>query len=466
MRFRISTPQPATLYKKVPIPDEFISVNADGQRWGGDIRIGDLTGDGNVDFLVYKSLGGIKPCFLGAFTLDGEPIWSVGNKDLTAMDADSEDILQTTSPDRPGPVAIYDIDQDGTTEVICFLIDFDEVGAVSQPLSRWNLEAIDLVILDGKTGEIKRHASPAELRQCNAYVDGELHLSNYVHHRLMIANFTGNSQPQDFVVKLGNDILAFNHELEILWQYTNRWYRYSKHAAYIPAVGDLDGDGRDEVNGGHFGLDHDGNVLWEKYLGDNMDAVLVEEWDGDQSNGKEAILSGGGQVLDGHGNTLLELGMELVPHGQEIRYGNLRLDTAGPELVIRYNGHHPDLMVVSHSGEVLSRFQADESPNNTGLEIIHWNGENEADLIYSPAALYDGYGNKVVTFPNLPPPTGGKMGWYHCFPANVCGDEREEVILYDPHSDAIYVYTPPPFDATAFRGYKHTPRQYNARLID
>ena len=64
-----------------------------------------------------------------------------------------------------------------------------------------------------------------------------------------------------------------------------------------PAVGDLDGDGRDEVNGGHFGLNHDGSVLWEWFLGDNTDSVLVEEW-GDRA---AAIISGNGQVLDGGG---------------------------------------------------------------------------------------------------------------------------------------------------------------------
>jgi len=455
-----SVPEPAILYKKVRIPDSCISEDANG-RWGGDIRIGDLTGDGIVDFLVYKSLGGMKPCFLGAFSLDGEPIWSIGDKDFSVADADSTDTLRTLSPDRPGPVSIYDIDQDGCSEIICFLIDSNATRT-----SKWHLDAVDLVILDGKTGEIKKRVAPAELRCCSAYVDGELHISNYAHHRVMIANFSGGPQPQDFVVKLGNDLLAFNNELEILWHYTNKWYRYSKHSAYIPAVGDLDGDGRDEVNGGHFGIDHDGSVLWEKYLGDNMDAVLVEEWDGDESNGKEAILSGLGQVLDGRGNPILKLGEALVPHGQEIRYGDIRSDSQGPEIVIRYNGHHPDLMVVSNSGEVLSQFCVDESPNNTGLEIIRWHGRKAANLIYSPAALYDGYGQKVVMFPDLLPPTGGKMGWYHCFPADVCGDEREEVILYDPYSDAIYIYTPSPFDSEAFRGYRHTPRQYNARLID
>ena len=58
------------------------------------------------------------------------------------------------------------------------------------------------------------------------------------------------------------------------------------------------------------------------------------------------------------------------------------------------------------------------------------------------------------------------MGWYHCFPADVCGDEREEVVLYDPYGDAVYIYTPAPLDESRFDRYHHGPRQYNARLLD
>ena len=453
----MDTPQAAHLYKRVAIPDAFLN-ETDGKTWGGDIRIGDLTGDGTVDFLVYKSLGGIHPCFLGAFTLEGEPLWSLGDKHLEIRDADAKDTTLTTlSPDRPGPVVIYDIDADGQAEVICFWIDADAPEA-----SKWDLSEIRLMILDGATGAVKHTLAPDALCQCNAYAEGELHIPNYVHQRLMIANLCGNAQPQDFVVKVGVNVLAFNHKLELLWQYTDEWFRYPKHSAYIPAVGDFNSDGLDEVNGGNFGIAADGTVLWNRYLGVNMDSVLVSEWDGDA----RAILSGGGQVVDAAGNPILSLGFDVVPHGQEIRCGQLLPDTSKNALVIRYNGHHSDLMVVDNAGQIRSRFRVDETPNNTGLEVIRWHGEETHTLIYSPAALYDSAGNKVVTFPELPPPTGGKMGWYHCFPADVCGDTGEEVILYDPYSDAVYIYTPTPFRPDLFGGYRHTERQYNTRLMD
>ena len=446
----------AFLQKKVRLPEEFVSIE-DGRRVGGDIRIGDLSGDGRMDLLVYKSLGGIKPSFLGACNLEGEVLWLVGNKAFCAEDADGDGMLETISPDRPGPVAIYDIDQDGRQEVICFMVDSQVVRT-----SKWDLVGVRLAILDGATGEVKCSAAPEVLAGCSAYVDGEAHIPNYVHQRLMIANFCGRAAAQDFVVKVGNDILAFNHRLELLWHYRNKYYHYPGHSAYIPAVGDLDGDGRDEVNGGHYGLDCDGRVLWETFLGDNADSVLVEEW----RDGRAAIISGSGQVLDPQAKHLLRLGEDVVPHGQEVRCGNFCPDSDGRELAIRYNGHNPQVMIVAQDGEVLCRFAVDESPNNTGMETVSWRGPEQADLLYSPAALFDGDGNKVVIFAELSPPTGGRMGWYHCFPADICGDGRESVVLYDPYGDAVYVYGAEPLDRSKLDSYRHTARQYNARLMD
>ena len=125
---------------------------------------------------------------------EGEPLWSFGDKHLEIRDADAKDTdLTTLSPDRPGPVAIYDIDADGQAEVICFWVDTD-----ASEVSQWDLSAIHLMILDGATGAVKRTLAPDALRQCNAYAEGELHIPNYVHQRLMVANFSGKRATAGF----------------------------------------------------------------------------------------------------------------------------------------------------------------------------------------------------------------------------------------------------------------------------
>lgn len=58
------------------------------------------------------------------------------------------------------------------------------------------------------------------------------------------------------------------------------------------------------------------------------------------------------------------------------------------------------------------------------------------------------------------------MGWYHCVPADLCGDEREELLLYNPWDRFIYIYTPEPFFEAEYVGYRPGARQYNARLMD
>ena len=63
------------------------------------------------------------------------------------------------------------------------------------------------------------------------------------------------------MVKLGDTHVAFDDELNVLWTYQTKWVDYSKCPAYIPAVGDIDGDKRDEVNSGYFMLDGDGKLL-------------------------------------------------------------------------------------------------------------------------------------------------------------------------------------------------------------
>ena len=438
---------PPRLLRVVELPEAFCTtetVKGHPVSYGGDIRIGDLRNTGQADFLVYRSVdnahdeGGMKPCFLGAFTAGGQPIWSSGKGG--------------TQPSRPGPVAIHDLDGDGRTEVVCFFHD-ERISAA--PTSMAN---VVIQIRDGATGRVKHEAAPARFRQCQGQGP------NWAHQRILIANLRGLPSPQDFVVKLGAHLLAFDSNLDLLWEYESPWTEYGRCPAYIPAVGDIDGDGKDEVNGGYFLVDHDGTVLWQKDLGPHMDSVAIEPWD----NGRmRAICSGHGHVVDERGDLVMKLGHGRVPHGQEVRVGRFRSGDSNPQMILRWNGHTTDVLVVDVAGAIVAELDLNPSPNNTGMEVVFWDGEDAPALLYNGGMLWDPMRGTGIALPELPPPEpSGRMAWYHCIPANVSGDEREELVLYDPWTTRIYIYTQDGSDGRPFVGFKPGPRQYNPRLMD
>ena len=442
------------LFRRIAVPKQFLVTRA-GVTFGGDLRIGDLTGDGKCDFLVYRCnhgaptgahRGGLKPAFLGAFDLEGRTLWRQGEGG--------------SQPSRPMSVAVHDLVGDGAAEVICFWHRPDP----RVPADWQSLADVVVQIRDGKTGRVIREAAPPELTQRRKRDPGG---SNWVHQRLLVANFRGTPTPRDVVAKLGDTYVAFDEQLRVLWTYRTKWIEYGNCPAYIPAVGDLDGDGRDELNAGYFVLRPDGTPIWQKNLGRNMDSVAIAPWD---NRRMRAICSGFGHILDAEGNLTLRLGPDLVPHGQEVRVGNLRDDLPGPEMVIRWNGHNRDVYVVSSSrGAVVGRLQLNPTPLNVGMEIVYWNGSDRAGLLYNGGRLWDLQSGKGVPLPGLPPPGGSRihrMGFYHAIPADICGDRREELVLWDPTAAHIYVYTPEPFDEDAYAGYRVGPRQYNPRLMD
>ena len=431
------------LISKLAVPEPFLAEGPDGIFFGGDIRIGDLTNDGQVDFLVYRSEddvqndgSGMKPCFLGAFDREGRVLWQAGKGGQ--------------QPTRPGPVVIHDIDGDGETEIVCF---WHKPEIEGPPKS---MHDVVLQIRDGRTGVVEKEAAPEEL------LSAEGEGPNWVHQRLFICNLRGTDSPRDFVVKLGTRILAFNQDLEVLWTYSNPWDEYTKCPAYIPSVGDIDEDGKDEVNGGYFLLDDDGSVLWEEQLGWNMDSVTIAPWD----EGKmRAFGSGFGHILDKEGNVLLKLGEELVPHGQELRVADFDPLSPGPEMAIRYEGHKPPVMIVDVQGKVLRKFELNDSPNHTGMEAIFWDSSIQTALLYNGGKLWQGNGTLFAELPGLPAPQGTKRrGWYHCIPADLSGDEGEEVVVYNPWDSFVAIYGKR--GDQGWKAYQATARQYNVRLMD
>jgi len=122
-----------SLWRTIKVPENLLSEKG----FAGDIRIGDLNGDGNIEFILFRSTdGGMKPCFIGAFDLNGQELWRQG--------------AGGDQPQRPGPVTVYDFDGDGQAEVLCFFIN----PAVKAPVNSMNNVVIQ--IRDGSTGKVTR----------------------------------------------------------------------------------------------------------------------------------------------------------------------------------------------------------------------------------------------------------------------------------------------------------------------
>ena len=118
---------------------------------------------------------------------------------------------------------------------------------------------------------------------------------------------------------------------------------------------------------------------------------------------------------------------------------------------------------------IVDRLQLNFSPTNVGMEAVYWNGPDKPALLCNGAWLWDLETGAGRSLPDLPAPNGNKvhrMGFYHAIPANACGDEREELVLWDPTARHVYIYTAKPLDESAYRGYQAGPRQYNPRLMD
>ena len=116
--------------------------------------------------------------------------------------------------------------------------------------------------------------------------DGHLRLGAYIKR----ANFRGEKEARDMVVKIGEQncvtVFAVTGDLEILWKHRVA----NGRGGHQVGIGDIDGDGRDEVAVGTSMLDHDGTLLWEKPF-----EMFVAPWEDDHM-GFLDVFSGTGTI--------------------------------------------------------------------------------------------------------------------------------------------------------------------------
>lgn len=427
-----------------------------GPYAGSFISPGDLDGDGRVDFVLHRQTSLSAPGLVAAISFDGEVLWERGDATL----ADHEPADPSNEPPCRGICLVYDLDQDGRAEVLAELREGDRFM---------------LYLLDGETGEVERAVeSPLslEVRLPPGDSPGRGHAVGAV------ARLEGPEGPPSILLKYGSSnripgrVVALDSELEVLWD-----RELDRHAVgHVPTVADLDGDGRDELVAGEGALDDDGSILWVREFGRHADMTAVA--DVHPNPGPEVLMSicgtGPAYCLAGDGTTLWELSTDEVPHGQGIWPGDFIPEEPGSEVIILRQGHRGDFLTVRGSdGEPLAEFQHVFGPRNAYPDLpvpARWAADGSLALwIPVDRRLVDGSGALVQDLGELDgyaagvlsPGTSKSNLAVQAFALDLCGDEREELVLYQPYRGrSILIFTQIDSDGTA-KPYQHTGAAYN-----
>lgn len=425
----------------------------DVSRYQGSFPcLGDLDNDGRVDFLLYRQGPQTTPGYLAAINHDGQELWSLGDADLKEHMADGA----YREPALRGIAFVYDVDRDGRSEVVT---EF------------WPEERPMLYVLDGATGDVKEaRESPFDLE-----VRGGKR--SRCHPASRIAYLQGETKPPAIVLKyeasgrVPTRAVALDAKLNTLWELAAE----PGAMGHLPSVGDVDNDGREEIILGTLLADDDGTVLWTKEARNHADCTAIFQ---PFAKPDPRILisicnTGPAYCLSAAGQTVWETTTEEVRHGQGIWPGNFIDPSPGREVIILKSGHRGDFVTVRGSdGARLAAFQhRRELKGYPDFPcVVNWTSRQIQSLwIPVDRSLVDGYGNVVAELGTHEEHVRERLQWgttkshvaTQAFALDLCGDERDELVLYQPyHGRSILIFTQPDSDGRE-KPYVHAPSVYN-----
>ncbi len=406
-------------------PTKHLVSRIDVKDFGAEtLRIGDLNGDGGPDLLFVQSVYGTRQITcLTATTIFGEVLWQVGNPS-TQNGRIYSDL----------PVQVYDWDSDGRNEVLYVrqarYAEPPYNGGVRERADRYEGHAT-MLILDGATGKEEATLDlPAPADDCFVFAD-----------------LTGRGRRQDLVVKDRYwNMWGVTHTGKVLWQWTGS-------TGHFPAIADVDDDGRDEVFVGYALIDDDGRVLFESDpKGAHQDACYIVR----PADGKYRLLfgNGGTHCLTPAGDRLWH---QPMGESQHVVAGRFRTDS---EMQFAVVDRAPDpthrrdqnawaiLYLYDLDGREVWRRQQEKGAWCIATIRINWNGAGKPHGVFvyghgqgRPAVIYDGDGNIVETFPMAYPTDlapADRPDAFYGLTADVWGDSRDEVLLFNSRGACIY----------------------------
>ncbi len=434
-----------------PIPTMKPWACVDLERYPGMYPCpGDLNDDGRLDFLLYRQGPQTTPGYLVAVDHAGEVLWERGDAKIESHSPDGGG----REPALRGIAFVYDIDRDGRSEVITEL---------------WEQERPLLCILEGATGAVKKSRPSPLTLEVRSGKRSRCHPVGFIAH-------LDGEQPS-IVLKYGASSnvpclgVALDPELEVQWEV----HGDRNSMGHVPTVADLDGDGREEVVFGTLVADENGQVLWQQEALSHADCTAVA--DVHDAPGKEVFMSicnrGPAFCLSAAGEVLWAKTRQEVPHGQGIWVADFLADHPGQEAIILHSGHTGDFMTVdAASGEELARFHHYTVQERAYPDFpcpVNWESTSVQSLwIPVDRSVVDGRGTVQAALGEHEARVREVLRWgndkrnlaVQAFALDVCGDERDELILYQPYEGrGIFVFTQPDSDGRE-KPYRHAEAAY------
>jgi len=362
------------------------------------VRFGDLLGDGRMDFLFVKPDQVQDERYFAhsvvcatAFSADGGLLWQKGGAEY-----DSPSVKCDI------PAQIYDIDRDGKNEVILIMNG-------------------EILILDGKSGEVKKNAPLPDKFACDS---------------ITIADLEGTGYPQNILIKnKSSKMWALDFNLNVLWSFEG-------NLGNTPFVFDLNGDGKEEIIAGYNVLTSGGELLWKADMPAHANAVCACTFDGE----KEPTVIFCGPFVRAYTASGEPL-WEIDEHTQSLCVAHFRENTSSEDILLL-----DSLSMFSSMGEFL--IQKNETVylpavvydfDKSGKTYIA--GHKKEDIA---TTLYDGYMRTAYTLETF--------GNISC--CDLLGDGHMQVIIYN--NDVMDIYSAYPIDLSEpARPYmRQQPRQY------
>jgi len=404
LRVRKRKLQLESLRVQNPAPKLWKKFSTPGFGAGRNVRFGDLDGDGQLDMLIAQNIPRVRgdafdqiSC-LTAVNLDGKVLWQSGRPD-------SRNALLTNDT----PFQIHDLDGDGRNEVVV-IRDFK------------------LQVLDGQTGKIKQWVWMPPAPTSDKERPYELDNGD----SLTFLNLTHKEGRCDILVKdRYRNFWTFNNQLKLLWAGEGQTGHY-------PYPFDIDGDGYDEVLIGYSLWNHAGQRLWshDSDLKDHADGVAMGNFSSDPKAEPRAYASGSDEgflIFDQRGGILKHV---RIGHSQSPSIGKFRADLPGLQYITVNFWKNPGIITLFDcDGNIL----AQEEPIHTGSPMlpVNWRGDGQEFVLLSgnvkEGGMIDGELRRVVMFPDDGHPD------LAAYIADVTGDARDEVILWD--AKRVWIYT-------------------------